>query len=350
MRVAVFPQPRFLNPYQRLLHEALARRGVDVLGPTRWTARWALQRAGAVDVVHLHWIEQLLSASPHPVKGWVQAQLRAARLRTAVRHLRRRGTRVVWTVHNLRPHEPRHPRLEEGVTRALLGEVDALIVHSAHAAARLRQVYGGGLAPVHVVPHAGYVGVYPDCTAPRDELRRALGLPPRAFVVLAFGHVRPYKNIGPLVEAFRGVHAPDMHLVIAGLPRDPRMQEAVESASRGDERIHLMLRAIDDEEVAPLHRAADAAVFAYDDVFSSGALMLALSFGLPVLAPGPSTATELGGAAVVSFAPQRLRAALECLPDLDHDDLRVRARRVAEACTWDKMADATLHAYRRCST
>ena len=82
----------------------------------------------------------------------------------------------------------------------------------------------------------------------------------------------------------------------------------------------LDLREVPDAEVSALHACADAAVLAYRDVFSSGALLLALSFGLPVVAPDVGTAAELlvDGAGEL-FAPEGLTAALESMRRADQD-------------------------------
>jgi hypothetical protein len=56
----------------------------------------------------------------------------------------------------------------------------------------------------------------------------------------------------------------------------------------GDKRVVVDARLIPDDEVSTFHRRAHAAIFAYRDVFSSGAPVLALSYGLSVVAPAVS--------------------------------------------------------------
>jgi glycosyltransferase involved in cell wall biosynthesis len=130
-------------------------------------------------------------------------------------------------------------------------------------------------------------------------------------VLLAFGLVRPYKQIPELIAEFGKVADPGFRLLVAGRPLDEQMRLRLQAAGAEDPRVVLRLERIPDAEVAELHLAADAAVLAYRDVFSSGALMLALSHGLPVIAPAGSTADELGGLPEVRlFAPGQLAAAL----------------------------------------
>jgi hypothetical protein len=57
---------------------------------------------------------------------------------------------------------------------------------------------------------------------------------------------------------------------------------------------------VPDTEVGALHLAADSAVLPYQDLFSSGALLLALSLGVPVIAPADTTADELASPPAVT--------------------------------------------------
>jgi beta-1,4-mannosyltransferase len=165
--VATHPDPGSLgNPYQRLLHAELERRAF------RFRAlRGGPAPAAEVDLVHLNWLEFLVR-SGGPLSG-LRAWRRALRLLLG---LRRARAGVVWTVHNLVPHEPEHPRLERWLARRVARRADALVVHSRYAAERVRDSLGRD-AEVFVAPHAGYVGCLPEERRGRAELRRELDLP-----------------------------------------------------------------------------------------------------------------------------------------------------------------------------
>src|SRR5439155_27091423 len=94
-------------------------------------------------------------------------------------------------------------------------------------------------------------------------------------------------------RVFRSLPDPDLGLGVAGAAWDDRVRAEIVDAAAGDERGVLRLGFVPDEEVAQLHQAADAALLAYREVFSSGALLLALGFGLPVVAPREGTAPEV---------------------------------------------------------
>jgi len=206
-----------------------------------------------------------------------------------------------------------------------------------------------GIAPerIAVVPHGSYVGVYPsqpDAEAARHATREELGLPGEAFVFLAFGHLRGYKEIGLLLEAFAQVADERARLLIAGLPLDEQATKATREAARRDPRIRLVLEFVPDERVAELFAAADAAVLCRGDGGTSGALILALSLGTPVVAAAVPTATELlqGERAGWLFAPgdkASLSGALErAASDRSAAAKGAAARAIADEIPWEGLA------------
>ena len=224
----------------------------------------------ALDVVHLHWLEYLVGG------GRLRSLVRGVRLAAALRRLGRSTIRLVWTVHNLRPHDRRNPFVEELVTRSALRHADTVIAHSRYAARRMAETYGSERA-IEVVPHGNFVGFYPPPSRSREEARTALGLPPGAFTFLIFGQVRRYKRIPEAIRAFRTLPDSDARLVVAGAANDRALRSELADAAGGDPRVLLRLERIPDDHVAELHKAADACVLPYRQVFSSGALLLALS-------------------------------------------------------------------------
>ena len=252
---------------------------------------WRIGRDRSCAVVHLHWLEFIASSDGHGGLGLLRTLWRQLRLLAGLIWLRVRGIGIVWTVHNLRPHEPVRPVLERYLSWAVLRLCDRAIAHSDYARTRIDEAYGHA-DKVTVIPHGNYTGVYPTAPSPLDP-RQRLGIPESAFVFLAFGQIRPYKQVVELVQAFGELPGDHLRLLVVGRPVVRSEAERLRAAAAIDRRVILDLREVADTEVAELHAASDAAVIAYRDVFSSGALLLALSFGLPVVAPAHGTAAEV---------------------------------------------------------
>jgi glycosyltransferase involved in cell wall biosynthesis len=345
VRVAVFPHADLANPYQRLLHEALRSHDVEVLPPVPLRLRWARHAGGSVDVVHLHWLEWLISDSrQRKVWGALSAYARAGRMLLFLRLLRRSGVRIVWTVHNLRPHEPRFCRLENAVSRMVARIADELVVHSEYAAGKVRAEFDLD-RPIRVATHGNYTSFYPPEHRSRRAIRRELGLPEEGFVYLLFGCIRAYKQTPAAIEAFSRLRDPGSRLIVAGEPHDSDI-DAVRAAAARDDRVLLHLGMVPNEAVAAYHLAADAAVFNYRDVFSSGALLLALSLGVPVVAPRNSMADEIASPpALVSFVPDKLTDALHEIAAGEPEARRQAALRTAAAYPWSRTVRELLPAY-----
>jgi glycosyltransferase involved in cell wall biosynthesis len=222
------------------------------------------------------------------------------------------GYRIVWTIHQIYPHERDSPSRDGAAARLLARLSDLLLAHDVATADAARAALPGA-GRVHVVPHGSYIGVYPS-GRDRASMRTALGLPQDAFAFLCFGELRGYKGVDLLLDAFRAADLPGSRLVVAGNPRDIGVAELVAREAAADPRIVPLLGFVREEGVAELFGACDAAVVTRRDGGTSGALLLAASLGLgPVVADLPPYRTLLEDDAAWFFTPgdpESLRAAL----------------------------------------
>jgi beta-1,4-mannosyltransferase len=291
VRVAAFP---FMerNPYGRLLYGALAGVGIQAVADPRLDVGWLWRHRKQVSFLHFHWDKyyyESLVRRPRFRHLWSWIKLvRYALLLVIARAL---GYRIVWTVHEVVPHEPRSRR-RDLVAAALLARAShALLAHDHATAVRAGRLLRIDADRVAVVPHGSYVGTYP-AGRPREAVRAEWGLEASTFVFLAFGHIRSYKRLDLVLDAFSRVEEDDVALVIAGslnwrfreLEWEKRMLAHLSSAAADDPRIRYRIGRVPDEGVAELHAACDAAVLGRSDGWTSGSMILAISQGLPVVA------------------------------------------------------------------
>jgi beta-1,4-mannosyltransferase len=340
MRILAWPEASGHNdnPYAGLLYAELAAQGHQI---ERLTRRGLLTRP---DVVHVHWPEQLVRTESR--RHFISD---AAKLLALFGVARLRGAVLVWTAHNLRPHEQQRPWLMRAFLTGFAALIDVVIGMTEHSRTLLVARYPPlGRKPFVVVPHGHYRDVYGG-SHDRDKAasKRSVGLDPERRTLLTLGQIRPYKNAPALVRAFVREAPADAQLAIVGSVASDELRTELETARNGDERVHLRLAAVDAEEVARWHAAADVVVLAYDTASSlnSGAALLALSLDRPVVMPvGPAanglraevgeewvtpvrgTATDFLAAALTAPAPATQR------PRLDH-------------LGWRNIADQTAAAY-----
>jgi beta-1,4-mannosyltransferase len=280
----IIAQPAFAgreaNPYTWLLYRSMTAEVTD------FSYRSALRARH--DILHIHWPEWELNAFRNVGKAWARLRLKLAMMDV----LRARGTKIVWTVHNLKSHDRLHPRLEQWFWSAFTKRLDGYIAltNAGQQAAKERFPELESV-PAFVIPHGHYRDEYP-CDAGVDA-RQQIGIAPDAKVFLFFGQIRDYKDVPALIRAFRRMEGKNLVLCVAGRPIPESLGDELRKGAAGDARIHLHLRNIPKESVQYFFRAADLVALPFRDILNSGSALLALSFGRPILVPGRGAMGEL---------------------------------------------------------
>lgn len=339
LRVVAWPARAEENPYIDQLYGNLEAAGVEVVP---FSVRNLLRRRA--DVWHLHWPDEQVS---FPSLG--RSVARGAAVIALMDAARARGTRVVWTVHNLQSHERFHPRLEHWFWGAFVRRLDGYIALAEGTAEAARERFPRlGEIPGFIVPHGHYRDAYPRETT-RRSARERLEIPHDARVVGFVGQVRAYKNVPRLVRIFREVAGPRDVLLVAGAPDEPSMEREVRSAAGADVRVKLSLRFVPDEDLQLYLGAMDLVVLPYREILNSGSALLALSFDVPVLVPDKGAMTELRAHAGEDWV---MAYAGDLTPAILREAQEWAGKRGSERCagldrlSWPRLAADTLEAYR----
>ncbi|MEM6333632.1 MAG: glycosyltransferase family 4 protein [Planctomycetota bacterium] len=291
VRVAVFPHYTS-NPYTTRLIDELNGRGYDARGfKASKSIGLELLRSFRPHVAHVQWVEkQMVRATPD------ETRRTAARFLWQVRALRLLGVKVVWTLHNLASHDSPDPELEREVTNRFAGRVDAAIAHCGRAAELATQRFAALRdKPIAVAMHPGYAGVYGDAPS-KAEARARLSLEPDVPVVLSLGQIRSNKGLDALVREFvklRDGGAGEARLVIAGSGVHEEAVAALREAAAGRADVRIDDRFLDDAELPTYLAAADVFVAPYTRSLTSGAVLLAMTYGLPCVAPDEACLGEV---------------------------------------------------------
>ncbi len=348
LRVVFLPQ-WYGNPYQRLLDENLRALGVHV-GRFRQTVGSifvGLLRTRP-HILHLHWLHAF-HETPRKKHSW----LRLGFSLSAVTLLRLLGCRIVWTAHNLGHHEATNQAIDRFCTRWIARRAHAIIVHGESARERLAARFalhkGGHLA---VIPHGHYIGCYPNELS-RSAARERLSLPEDGLVFLFFGQIRPYKGVLELVRAFRRLGRADLFLLVAGKPLTGESEEVIREAVSGEPNIRFTPGYVPDEAIQLYMNASDAVVLPYRDNLTSGAALLAMSFGRACLAPRVGHFAELlDEKGAFLYDPDGPDALLECMRTVaarrdELAEMGTHNLQLAEAYDWSRIAEKTLAVYTR---
>lgn len=256
----------------------------------------------------------------------------------------------VMTAHYVLPPQPSRRQVRSA--HRVFGAMDAVVTHSEHGAARLRDEVGLDPTRVRVIPHGAfdYLTRLPEERPLPPELEGAEGP-----VILSFGLLRPYKGIENLLQAFArsgGGVGTGAELWIVG---NPRMDVAPlqELADRAPGRVRFLTRFVDEGEIPAIFRRADLVALPYLDAEHSGVLYTALAFGKPMVLSAVGGFPEVAAEGAARLVPPgdtvALAAAIDELVggESARADLAAAASRAAAGpFSWDEAARRTLDLYR----
>ncbi len=295
--LGVYPTFR-TNPYQSLLYQRAREHGIApvlVRQPAQLRELVDLQRSGLPTILHLHWLHPILrdAGSPKAAAKLVDEFVGVLDSHAAA------GGRLAWTVHNVLSHEVRHEAEEVRLCAEVAARSHVVHVMSERTPEAVAGRYELPRDRLLVVPHMSYEGAYEDHVS-RLDARHELGLLPDDVVYLALGYIRPYKGLETLLDAWQSLAlgavrgAPGRRrLVIAGEPADDAETAGFVERAALDPSVLIDARPIPSPEIQVFMRAADVAVLPYRRSLNSGALLLALTFGLPAIVPAGSSLADL---------------------------------------------------------
>lgn len=257
-----------------------------------------------------------------------------------------RGFKIVWVVHNAHAHDYSHP-LVDRIGRALLGLcTDAFVAQQRLTRDALAERYPPKIC--EYIPHGNYIGAYGPL-ADRKAARVKLSFSDKDVVILSFGTMRPYKRNDVIVDAVLAVPNPSLKLFIAG-KGDAAHIRMLEKRAENDFRIRIENRFVPDSEIPEYFAAADYGIFYYDDSeLTSGAMILTLSYGVPVITRDIASAEMIqeGRSGFVFKSDEELRNILRSKLHLRDEAAQTEALAAVEGNTWAEVARRYAELYQK---
>lgn len=275
MRIIAFEKSGI--SYNDALYKAVESQDVTVV-QGYFAGGWLFTNLRRGDWVHLHW-----PSFQYAVKGSHAACLRGfVRWFFLLTLIRLRGAHIVWTAHNLLPHDRHSIRWMDPLARRIvIAFSKKIMVHGPSAAQELCIRFPSAAGKIAYMPMGNWVDYYP-VTSTRDAARAQLRIQDGTYVYLFIGLCKPYKNLHGLITAFRALPGNSM-LLVAGKFQDPNYHKHVEELAAGDPRIRIIPGFVPDDMIQTYLVACDAVVAPYNEILTSGTAMLALSFGRPII-------------------------------------------------------------------
>lgn len=281
-----------VNPYQSLIYGRFAECGVGVLplyDRADASSLACLQGFDIPVVLHLHWTAWVLS-------GAVDERDARARVDQAIawlEGLKQSGIRLMWSIHNILPHDIVFVRQQTRLQQWLVDHADVLHVLNQNTPQAVQHIMTIPPHKMIYAPHPNYIGAYASSIT-REQARMALGIDVDEIVYVMVGAIKAYKGIGHLIDAVERLGTtPPRRLLVAGKSDGGASAADFVRECRRHPRILIDDRRIAENEMQIYLRAADIAVLPYQRALNSGAAMLSLSFGIPVVAPAVGALVEV---------------------------------------------------------
>lgn len=337
--LAFFPDYRSTNPFQSMLYRSLEPEVVPVpIGDVLELSE--LEMSHVTDAfLHIHWTAPILN----PAKNPTEALTRLKRFSDRLAEVKDRGVRIMWTVHNVMPHESRFPDLERVLRQEIADRADLVHVMCDRTLEEIGDRYAIPEGKVRLVGHGSYVGVYPDLVAP-DVARESLGYTSDDTVILMLGGIRPYKGVDLLLDAFEKavIRESSLRLVIAGRPGRFSGVAELERRAASHPQIAANFNEIADVDLQHFYKACDVVALPYRAVLNSGSAQLAFSFARPVIAPRLACLSDVENESVgLFYSPGDAEGLADCLVNsisLKNRNYQQAARGLAESYTGEDMS------------
>ncbi len=238
-----FPDYNRANPYQGMLFAGLDAVDAYPVAVTDVISHLENRAVSAVPgTINIHWTTPILQYAAGPYRAAIELD----RFSAALHKFRAAGGRLVWTLHNVLPHEAKHVWAETQLAQLLADRADTIHALAEITARQASEVLRLDPRKVVVIEHSSYLGRYPQWIS-REAARAQLGFGPDDKVLVALGGIRPYKGLGRLLDVFHELADDD--------PSAPAAGRRQAGADAGDGRSQATLRAVTAGDLGVLPRA-----------------------------------------------------------------------------------------------
>ena len=245
-----------------------------------------LAAIGGTGTVHVQWFEAFT-----PRGRWIDGVV--AWLYLPLLWLAGRRGRLIWTVHNIVPHEGYAPLAGPRFLTLLARSCSRILVHFDETRERVEKEFScaGKVSVIHAATFGHAHGPPVDRSQARAGISDELTDDRRLFVQV--GSLRRYKQPVTTVLAFRDAAPPSAMLLVSGLCVDESLKAEVQEAAADDPRIILRFDRLPNESLVAALCAADWSICPYLRIDNPGAVNLSVAYDCPVIAPALGPVREM---------------------------------------------------------
>lgn len=199
------------------------------------------------------------------------------------------GGSIVWTVHNLTPHDKKYLKLHTSIHRWMAKRASIIHVHSTSAVSIVSEYLNIEKTKIVILKHPQF----PSEELSKDEAqeqflsnygdgKNSLESP----VFLIFGGISEYKGIREIIDIL-STQEKDFSLIIAGYVKigQEALHNFIIDKTIDDQRVTYVPTFIPEEHYPSLLHNSDVCIFNYDEILTSGGVEMALAYQKKIIAP-----------------------------------------------------------------
>ncbi len=271
-----------LNSYCSDFYNALIQHDITVDEFTFWRAL-----SKRYDIIHVHWPEKFLNSN-----YLIKATVWSAMLLICLKIHQIKGGKIIWTAHNLKPHEIKYPRCSRIFWPLFLRMVNATFSLSYSNQKILFDTVELPKATHHKIIHLPLFHK-PDADN-IDSILGCIGISQTKPYCLFFGRILPYKNVEALIDIFKSNPPSNVNLVIAGSCESSAYKDELEARTANASNIKFIGRRTTDVELLALIQGCAIGIVPFKAIFNSASLLQFPSYGKPAMTPYSDNFAEYG--------------------------------------------------------
>ena len=267
---AIYPFETGLNKYTDLMKNILETINIKPISIDNY------EYAG---FIWLHWFESIANENDFRQKI------------DFLKKCKENGKKIVWNVHNKKPHEMQNAENVENMMKLLAQFSYKIVIHSHITIDVIKDICESDkniLSKIIFVPIPHYAGAH-------GNLLTTNSLKNNKLKILFFGLIRPYKNIELLIKVFNDLNFDDMELSICGICINKEYEQNLLNLIDCNKSIRPDFRFIIDSEIPELlaNNHILALPYSTESSLNSSAIILAFSYARTVISPTIGTIDEI---------------------------------------------------------
>lgn len=319
---------------------------IEVIGIERFSISTGLanfikfcRHAKDADIIHFHWIPF----------NWYWMQPIMLKLCKFFK------LRIVWTVHNVEPHITRYT-IEKDVSsyKKMIQCSNGLIFHSKRSQDEFHKTYGACDSIETIIPHGNFNDFAPKelLEYPKEfkqKSRKTLQLPDDKIVLLLFPPNRWTKGIKQFVDIV--ITLDNTYIgILAGRCKDPKIKTYLAKIKeRYPSKFIIHPDYVSKQEMDTYFAAADIFLMPYTKITTSGSILTAMAYQLPIITTDLGNLDMLVKNRVNGYLCKTREDIIEKIKGIDKElsaNMGKISFEIAKTFDWKEIAEKTIDVYK----